>query len=55
MLDKYANLDKEFICFDGSRVLSADKVNDDYCDCSDGSDEPGIAFPHSTPSLYIAA
>ena len=30
-----------FSCFDGSAVLPADAVNDDFCDCADGSDEPG--------------
>ncbi|CAE7394727.1 Prkcsh [Symbiodinium microadriaticum] len=30
-----------FSCFDGSAVLQADAVNDDFCDCADGSDEPG--------------
>uniref|UniRef100_H3B8W2 PRKCSH beta subunit of glucosidase II n=1 Tax=Latimeria chalumnae TaxID=7897 RepID=H3B8W2_LATCH len=31
---------KPFTCLDGSRTISADRVNDDYCDCRDGSDEP---------------
>ncbi|CAE7815834.1 Prkcsh [Symbiodinium sp. CCMP2456] len=30
-----------FNCFDGSAVLETDAVNDDFCDCADGSDEPG--------------
>ena len=30
-----------FHCLDGSATLDADQVNDDYCDCADGSDEPG--------------
>ncbi|KAF9901996.1 hypothetical protein EC991_005433 [Linnemannia zychae] len=30
-------------CLDGSRTLPFSAVNDDYCDCSDGSDEPGTS------------
>lgn len=32
-----------FGCADGSAFLWLAAVNDDYCDCADGSDEPGTA------------
>uniref|UniRef100_A0A4W5K2I9 EF-hand domain-containing protein n=1 Tax=Hucho hucho TaxID=62062 RepID=A0A4W5K2I9_9TELE len=32
---------KSFLCIDGSKMIPFDQVNDDYCDCVDGSDEPG--------------
>ncbi|KAJ8008009.1 hypothetical protein DPEC_G00100280 [Dallia pectoralis] len=34
---------KSFLCIDGSKLIPFDQVNDDYCDCVDGSDEPGTA------------
>ncbi|CAH0559390.1 unnamed protein product [Brassicogethes aeneus] len=34
---------KEFACFDGSKTIPFSHVNDDYCDCPDGSDEPGTS------------
>ncbi|XP_064604900.1 glucosidase 2 subunit beta-like isoform X2 [Liolophura sinensis] len=34
---------KDFTCFDHSKVVPFEYVNDDYCDCPDGSDEPGTS------------
>lgn len=29
-------------CKDGSNYFTRDRINDDFCDCVDGTDEPGI-------------
>jgi len=39
----FYNSEKDFTCLDGSITIPFNSVNDDYCDCPDGSDEPGTA------------
>eukprot|EP00929_Paragymnodinium_shiwhaense_P066591 TRINITY_DN33403_c0_g1_i1.p1 TRINITY_DN33403_c0_g1~~TRINITY_DN33403_c0_g1_i1.p1 ORF type:complete len:510 (+),score=101.76 TRINITY_DN33403_c0_g1_i1:40-1530(+) len=42
-----------FACHDGSRVVSAAVINDDFCDCLDGSDEPGTAACAGLPGRHF--
>ncbi|KAJ3328703.1 hypothetical protein HDU76_009450 [Blyttiomyces sp. JEL0837] len=35
--------DNTFTCFDKSRTIPYSSLNDDFCDCQDGSDEPGTS------------
>ncbi|XP_052536633.1 uncharacterized protein LOC128079446 [Tympanuchus pallidicinctus] len=39
-----------FTCLDGSSTIAFEWVNDDYCDCRDGSDEPG---PSACPNGHF--
>lgn len=38
------NDQKMFQCLDGSGTIPYEHLNDDYCDCADGSDEPGMSI-----------
>eukprot|EP00056_Hartaetosiga_gracilis_P019488 m.14428 g.14428 ORF g.14428 m.14428 type:complete len:469 (+) comp7726_c0_seq1:75-1481(+) len=42
---RYEESDR-FVCGDGSEI-ARDAINDDYCDCEDGSDEPGTSACHN--------
>ena len=42
-----------FACLSGGKTVPADRVNDNYCDCLDGSDEPGGARPTATRSDFL--
>ena len=33
---------KDFTCLDRSVTVPFSSVNDDFCDCADASDEPGL-------------
>ena len=35
--------DGTFECLDGSGSVGSESLNDDFCDCEDGSDEPGTS------------
>jgi protein kinase C substrate 80K-H len=39
----YLYSEDSFNCKDGSLSIPINRVNDDFCDCADGSDEPGTS------------
>jgi hypothetical protein len=42
LLSQYKPKGTTWTCLDGNKTIPWSAVNDDYCDCIDGSDEPGI-------------
>lgn len=51
----YEAVDGKFKCIDSDTSISYAALNDDYCDCPDGSDEPGTSAcsgHHHTPHFY---
>ncbi|RNF03790.1 protein kinase C substrate protein [Trypanosoma conorhini] len=45
LLERFSTLRREepFLCLCGNATIMGYQVNDDYCDCPDGSDEPGTS------------
>lgn len=43
LLSKYRPIGTTWTCLDGAKTILWTAVNDDYCDCLDGSDEPGAS------------
>ncbi|KAG2501356.1 hypothetical protein HYH03_001146 [Edaphochlamys debaryana] len=43
----YTGAGGTFACITGGKKIPFERVNDDYCDCADGSDEPGTSACHN--------
>ena len=41
--EAYLSGKSEIRCRDGSRTFTRNRINDDFCDCPDGTDEPGAS------------
>ena len=43
MSSHYSKLSGKFRCLDGKQIFPQSYINDNFCDCDDGSDEPGTS------------
>eukprot|EP00795_Rhopilema_esculentum_P008665 gene8665-14681_t len=43
MSSHYSKLNGKFKCLDGKQIFPQTYINDNFCDCDDGSDEPGTS------------
>ena len=50
LAEHYKPQGDKFKCLDGDKIIMYSLINDDFCDCFDGSDEPG-----TTSLLFLAA
>lgn len=41
LAEQYRPQGDKFNCLDGEKIIMYSFINDDFCDCFDGSDEPG--------------
>ncbi len=47
LIHRYQSPGADFACLDGIKTIPKDHLNDEYCDCYDGSDEPGRRRPRA--------
>lgn len=45
----------QFTCDGGARRFGLARLNDNYCDCEDGSDEPGTSACSHTAAVFHCA
>ena len=43
MKERYLPVDAPFVCDNGAKRLPHSSINDGFCDCADGADEPGTS------------